>query len=319
MGPLGMMIAQAGTNAVLGIANNAMQMGQQKKLMALQDQYNSAATARNYDWQMKMWRDTNYSAQMEEIKKAGLNPALLYKNGGQGGSTNVATVSNNAPQADSKAFAPMDLAGIMQLKLLEAQEENIKADTKNKLANAQKTAGVDTEVAKSQLQLMAAQTDNEVIKKEINEQIRDQQFVETHIKQMTMNMVVSQAQSQTAQMWETLQQQVMQNKITRETADEQIAIIKQQKINLVLQKQVMEMGIEVNKAQIQKMAADIAQGWEGLSIQDKKARLEAIEVQQRTFYGGAVGKFMIMTPAQKESLIKQVDKIAEIGKEDFKK
>ena len=37
-----------------------------------------------------MWKDTNYSAQMEELKKAGLNPGLLYGMSG-GGATTIGT------------------------------------------------------------------------------------------------------------------------------------------------------------------------------------------------------------------------------------
>ena len=35
--------------------------------------------------QMQMWEDTNYAAQREQLRKAGLNPAMIYGGGGEGG------------------------------------------------------------------------------------------------------------------------------------------------------------------------------------------------------------------------------------------
>ena len=34
-----------------------------------------------------MWKDTNYAAQVEEMKKAGLSVGLMYGKGGAGGAT----------------------------------------------------------------------------------------------------------------------------------------------------------------------------------------------------------------------------------------
>ena len=38
----------------------------------------------SYAKQMEMWENTNYPAQVEQIKKAGLNPAMLYGQSGGG-------------------------------------------------------------------------------------------------------------------------------------------------------------------------------------------------------------------------------------------
>ena len=37
--------------------------------------------------QMQMWDDTNFAAQVEQLKKAGLSIGLMYGNGGAGGAT----------------------------------------------------------------------------------------------------------------------------------------------------------------------------------------------------------------------------------------
>ena len=50
--------------------------------------------------QMQMWKDTNYAAQVEELKKAGLSIGLMYGKGGAGGTTTGAGATGvSAPQA----------------------------------------------------------------------------------------------------------------------------------------------------------------------------------------------------------------------------
>ncbi|AXH74945.1 MAG: DNA pilot protein [Microviridae sp.] len=312
--PLGM-IAAAGMNTTTGFINNLMQVGQQERLNNVNEEYNKRMTDYNFQKQMEMWEKTGYGPQVQQMKEAGLNPALMYKGSGAGGQTAVATSSQGAAQANSR---PMDITGITQLALLNAQKENIEADTKLKEVNATKTAGVDTQVAQGQIKLIDALANNEVVKKEINEQILDQQFIETHIKTMTMNQVVAQAQYQTQQMWETLQQQVMQNQITKETAQDQIEIVKQSKLNLITQKLVMEMGIKVDQAQINKMAADIAQGWQGLTLEEKRMKVDGVLKQVGMANAGEGMRFR-MGDVGAQSATKQIDQILNIGKEDFKK
>ena len=65
-----------------------------------------------------MWRDTNYAAQKEEMKKAGLSPGMMYGMGGTGGATTGdpgASVGANA--------APKGGGEIMGLQLMDAQRK----------------------------------------------------------------------------------------------------------------------------------------------------------------------------------------------------
>ena len=111
-----------------------------------------------YDYQMnrqfEFWDKTNYKAQVEQIRKAGLNPALLYgKGGGMGATTGNASAGNFQSQAGSDT-SRMDVnlgrqAQVMQMALLASQKANIDADTEMKKADAEKTKGVDTENVKA--------------------------------------------------------------------------------------------------------------------------------------------------------------------------
>lgn len=138
--------AQQGTQGIIGAGmgllleghNDRRQLKQQEKLQALQMAGNKEMTDYGYNKQLQMWKDTNYSAQVEELKKAGLNPALLYGMGGGGGTTiGSGTGGVSGAAAPSGGREVIDATGMgMQLALLKAQKENIEADTKVKLSTA---------------------------------------------------------------------------------------------------------------------------------------------------------------------------------------
>ena len=76
--------------------------------------------------QMQMWKDTNYAAQVEEMKKAGLSIGLMYGKGGAGGATTGAGATGvSAPTAPSG----MGMIGGSQLAAQIANIELTKAQT----------------------------------------------------------------------------------------------------------------------------------------------------------------------------------------------
>lgn len=133
IGPLGMLGVSTGANLFTGIVNNALQVGQQERLNDVNAKYNKQMTDYNMEKQLEMWERTGYKPQVDQMKEAGLNPALMYKGSGAGGQTAVSTMQQGAAQANPKT---MGIEAIAQLALLKAQTENINADTKNKLESA---------------------------------------------------------------------------------------------------------------------------------------------------------------------------------------
>lgn len=133
--------------------NDRRQLKQQGKLMEQQWKFDQRAMDYNYEKQLQMWKDTNYGAQMEQLKLAGLNPGLIYGMGGAGGA-----VTGGGSQGVHSAQAPSggpEIMGLMQQRasvaLLEAQRENIEADTNLKNVDANKRAGVDTQEAQTRI------------------------------------------------------------------------------------------------------------------------------------------------------------------------
>ena len=129
----GLQLGQSAAGGLLGIALGGIQNNQQynlqERLQGLQIKGQKQMADYNLQKQLELWNATNYSAQVEQLKKAGLNPGMIYGMGGGGGSTTAAQPGNVSGGNASKA----DIQGIMmsaaQMGLMKAQKENIEADT----------------------------------------------------------------------------------------------------------------------------------------------------------------------------------------------
>lgn len=138
---------------------DARQLNQQQKLSTMQYNINKQTADDNYKRSLDMWNATNYEAQIEHLKAAGLNPSLLYGKGGGGGATAAAAPAQGvstgeAPKGNNEAAGMgLQIAQMsLQTKLLDAQIKNIEADTANKEANTSNT-GVDTKQKQLELEI----------------------------------------------------------------------------------------------------------------------------------------------------------------------
>lgn len=157
LGILGMQAASQGLSAGMGLLlqgiNDRRQLRQQQKLQDMQIKGDKQITDYNALKQMEMWRNTNYPAQMAMLKAAGLNPALIYEGGGQGGSTAITqgNVTGAAAPTGGQEIQQMMAMGLTR-DLQLAQIENIKATTEKTKAETQKTTGVDTQLAQQTIE-----------------------------------------------------------------------------------------------------------------------------------------------------------------------
>lgn len=128
------MVGSAVGGQILSAINDTRQKNQHDWMLQKQYEYNKLNTDYNFQKQLEMWEKTGYGAQVEQMKKAGVNAGLLYGMGGGGGqSNNVATGSagmGQAPVGGNEALGMMQQG--LQLQLLNAQKANIEADTANK-------------------------------------------------------------------------------------------------------------------------------------------------------------------------------------------
>jgi hypothetical protein len=111
-----------------------------RNLMELQHQNQMGLNRQGHDLQMDMWNKTNYGAQVEHMKNAGLNPALMYKGAGAGGTTG-SQGGGSASMGSSQQGKVMDLSNA----LIGAQIKNTEMDTQKKKAEADAISGYKAE------------------------------------------------------------------------------------------------------------------------------------------------------------------------------
>ena len=106
----------------------------QKDLMAIQNQNQRNLNKQGHEMQKAMWDYTNYENQMKHMNAAGLNSALMYGMSGGGGSTAGSQGGGSAASGSAPSQQGFDINGAMmgmQMKLMEAQADNLDAKTKN--------------------------------------------------------------------------------------------------------------------------------------------------------------------------------------------
>lgn len=144
-----------GMSAIVGAMsdewNSQRGVRNSKKLMAQQQKYNREMAEANQQRNKEMWDYTNFENQVKHMENAGLNKALMYGGSGGGGATAGGAQGGSAglgSAPSSNAGALMGMQNMKEMALLDAQKENIQADTENKKAVAEKTSGVDTDLAR---------------------------------------------------------------------------------------------------------------------------------------------------------------------------
>ena len=195
---LGKTAAKTGVNLLTGgIVNGIMglfggskkaeqrQYQHEKEMMALQNKYNTQAAAQsmeyaktmnqiNFEQQNQMFEKqaewNSAKRQKERLQEAGLNPAIMYGIGGEGGSSvssgggtgaQVQGVSNTGTQAVMMGLQAKSIES--QIALNNAQASKINAETEKTEKETEKT-GAETESVWSGIELLKARTSSEEAK-----------------------------------------------------------------------------------------------------------------------------------------------------------
>lgn len=210
----------AGVSAVAGMA---MQGKANKDRKKEQDEYNrkqleaqKELNKHNQGLGMETWKNTNYEAQRREMSKAGLNVGLMYGNsGGQGGTMAMPSGSAQGGQAQEQGDIAQKMTGMgmqagLQTAVLQAQKENIEANTeKQKAETTNVIEGTAGTAADSRNKSMNADiteaTFQEQIEKlrgeaDITEQNRKQEHVQTYVDQWTSDPKIEQEQLKALEM-----------------------------------------------------------------------------------------------------------------------
>lgn len=121
-----------------------------KRIMALQNQYQQQAAAQSQQYAKDYWDYTNAENQKQHLKNAGLNIGLMYGQSGAGGMGASGGAHQSAPdqaQGNPVAMALQTQQIEQQRRMTEAQISLAQAEASKAGAEANKIAGIDTREA----------------------------------------------------------------------------------------------------------------------------------------------------------------------------
>lgn len=266
------------------------QFERQKQLMGIQFANQQQLNVQGQQLGMDTWRQTSYPAQVQMMKEAGLNPALMYGGAGAGGSTSTpgggSAGGGNAPQAMNSAMEIQ--AGMQMAKLASEVKVNESVADLNE-ANANKIGGVDTEEAQSRIQLNTQGVQN---KKAEEALIR----ANTHLAKLQGQITEGSLEDQIDRyQWEArraMEEADMANSaayVSRATRDAQIGITLAQEKTSILASGLMTAQTSLTWEQARKTANDIFVANEMVKIGQQNANTNsknAVTNQEAQYWTG---------------------------------
>lgn len=193
--------------------------------------------------QMKTWNETNYDAQVKQMQKAGLNPALMYgQGGGSGGSTQSAGGSVQGGQNPNQPHmmgigmqtAVQALKAKSDIELSKAQTRKLDADAENvEIDNVTKDRiGQDADIMEGQNRYSKAVQDARALYGQLKDD--DANSLDTrHMQNVGNEAVIKEVEAQLA----------------KETKKDVKDTIAQNLINLRIDEEVKQQGINLSKEQ----------------------------------------------------------------------
>jgi hypothetical protein len=131
------------------------QQGLNQQQAAIQQGLNQ----QGHDLQMQMWEQTNAPAQVAMLREAGLNPALMYKQGGPGGITGSQT-GGSAQGGQAQKGQAMQRRQLMDMQnlMMKAQLDNLNAQTRKTNEEATNIAGGERDKLDTEVNALIAKT-----------------------------------------------------------------------------------------------------------------------------------------------------------------
>ena len=257
------------------------QFENEKELMGLQNQYNTAMAEANHERNKEMWDYTNFENQRKHLENAGLSVGLMYGNGGSMGASTSGGQGSGVSNPGTTAVAQG-----LQAKALGLQWEQIQSQTAlnaasaaKQYAEAEKIKGVDTKTAEATLDNIIAQTDNEKAKNGLiyaQKRMADIQgdLSKANIEEIGWN--VRQIEKTLEMMDENITAAKISNEIAEATKKNQIEMSAINVLNGVKDALLKESQGKLTEEQAKAITVQLAQGWKNLKIQESGVALKKL-------------------------------------------
>lgn len=249
-------LAGAVGGTALDIAAGDIKKGQQQSMMRYQQELQKDMANYMYDLDMKKWNDTNYLAQVEQMKKAGLNPALLYGQVGAGGMTSSNASNPSAPNPAETGGANLTgMNALADVQLKKAQTENLKQDTRAKNIDNDREEFIGDKRKRTEEDLRWKKADSELYQIFNN---WDKDGLSRGDKMNLWNFETAEVENEIKK---------REGRISNETEEEQIGKIKYEYFNMKVENELKNAQINLTKEQERKLWHDIWQGWTKAGLQ----------------------------------------------------
>lgn len=273
----------AGMGMMMGDYNDRRQKEQQQKLQNMQITGQKDMMDYGYQKQMQMWKETNFKAQVDELNKAGLNAGLIYGMGGGGGTTTGQATGNvqgaSAPQGGREI---QDMTGMgMQMGQLAAQTALLQAQTEKAKTETTKIGGVDTELAKANVEstwqgIDNARNTNTIQKLDITmkniENFEKQASQEDRLDYIEYQSKIAEKQMRLIGNEQKVSDATIQANINKIKAESIGAVLK----NILTQSQTdkTKSDIQVNNKEMNVMTQKIMMDWDKMSQTEREIRVK---------------------------------------------
>lgn len=295
-------IEQLGSQAaagIMGIAlqghNDRRQKEQQQDLQNMQIRGNKEMMDYSMLKQMEMWKNTNFSAQIAQMKAAGLSPGLIYGMKGGGGITTGSPQGNvagaTAPVGGQEIQTMIGQGMNLQLmeaqkQLIQAQAENVKADTANKPKTGEQIEATTLNLLQG-VESQKAQQELTQVQTRINQ---IDEWIKNKSKEDAADLIMWQAQKTLSEVEQIFRNNTI-TKATQENIIEMVAVeltakyiqndLTQAQITTEKGKPALQTAqTQLSQEQAKKTATDIIQGYLALGINQQNANTQ--EAQQKT-------------------------------------
>lgn len=260
----------------------------------------------------EMWVKTGPQGMKQQLKEAGLNPALMYGMSGAGGGTmgnSGSTGQSQASDHDGGAGAGMAIGAQIaaQAAQAQAQTELIKAQTKNVNADTENKQGLERDKTRMEIEDLAAGVENKRAQTQLTRVQKDLQQIAVNIGNETYEQTVDKVIAEADLAKNTYDRESLALNEDRATYKIKIETTRQLAINAVLQNALLraqtektQADTEKTKAEVAKWAEELSQGWTKLSIEEQRLKLDTIK-----------GKLQAMPPGKDRYIWKDAWKAIE--------
>ena len=189
---------------------------------------------------------------------------------------------------------------MQQAQLNKAQIENINADTKKKEVEANKLAGVDTEVGRAQIANLLQGVENQKAQEVLTQVQTRIGNAEANIKEMSIDSSVRYLKGLADYQEKEVERLTYDNYVSKNTADTKINMANAELIKVYLENALtkaqtdntMQM-TEESKQRILQKWSEVSQGWHNVKSNEIKAQSDKFMAELKAEYPGAfevVGK-----------------------------